>query len=191
MIFKPKVKGKFKQFSQSAVVLSLLAVMGVTSLQFSTQVRAASTTVLVAEMPYFVKIGDYDIIETTGKSLNAMFDLSKYNKSTLNATSNYIAYYKIDKEETSGITWSTYKNIWHTKKWNGDVRDYESKSGYLFDYQALATKNTKAARGTGQKNFKHYKTNISATKKDYVGNGKIGTLHYFCIDAGTKTGDAL
>lgn len=191
MIFKPKVKGKFKQFFQSAVVLLLLTVMGVASLQFSTQVRAASTTVLVAEMPYFVKIGDYDIIETTGKSLNAMFDLSKYNKSTLNATSNYIAYYKIDKEKSSSITWSTYINIWHTKKWNGDVRDYKSKSGYLFDYQALATKNTKAATGTGQKNFKHYKTNISATKKDYVGNGKIGTLHYFCIDAGTQTGDAL
>ena len=42
MIFKPKVEGKFKQFFQSVVVLSLLAVMGITSLQFSTQVKAAS-----------------------------------------------------------------------------------------------------------------------------------------------------
>lgn len=191
MIFKPKVKEKFKQFFQSAVVLSMLTVMGITSLQFSTQVKAASTTVLDRDMDYFVTIGDYEITETTGKKLNAMFDLSKYNKSTLDATSNYIAYYKIDKEKSSSKTWSTYVNIWHTTPWRGDVRGYKSKSGYLFDYQALATKNTKAATGTGQKNFKYYKTNISDTKKDYVGNGKIGTLHYFCIDDGTPTGDAL
>ena len=76
MIFKPKVKGKFKQFFQSAVVLSMLTVMGITSLQFSTQVKAASSdTVLSDGMEDFVKIGDYDIIETTGKNLNAMFDL--------------------------------------------------------------------------------------------------------------------
>lgn len=99
MIFKPKVKGKFKQFFQSAVVLSLLAVMGVTSFQFATNVKAASSdTVLFDNMSYFVTIGDYKIIETTGKKLNSMFDISKYNKSTLNATSNYIAYYKIDKK---------------------------------------------------------------------------------------------
>lgn len=102
MIFKPKVKGKFKQFFQSAVVLSLLAVMGVTSLQFSTQVKAASSdTVLKDNMSHFVKIGDYVITETTGKKLNSMFDLSKHNKSTLNATSNYIAYYKIDKRKVA------------------------------------------------------------------------------------------
>lgn len=43
MIFKPKVKGKFKQFFQSVVVLSMLTVMGITSLQFSTDVKAASS----------------------------------------------------------------------------------------------------------------------------------------------------
>lgn len=192
MIFKPKVKVKFKQFFQSAVVLSMLTVMGITSLQFSTQVKAASSdTVLSDGMEDFVHIGDYDIIETTGKSLNVMFDLSKHNKSTLDATSNYIAYYKIDKEETSGITWSTYKNIWHTTKWKGNVSNYKSKYGYLFDYQSLATKNTKPVKGTGQKNFKYYKRHLKDTKKDYVGNGKIGTLHYFCIDDGTPTGVAL
>lgn len=191
MIFKPKVKGKFKQFFQSAVVLSLLAVMGVTSFQFATNVKAASSdTVLFDNMSYFVTIGDYKIIETTGKKLNSMFDISKYNKSTLNATSNYIAYYKIDKKKSSSITWSTYKNIWHTTPWRGDVRDYESKPGYLFDYQTLATKNTKAAKGTGQKTFYHF-TKTYEGSKDYVGNGKIGTLHYFCIDDGTPTGDAL
>lgn len=192
MIFKPKVKGKFKQFFQSAVVLSMLTVMGITSLQFSTQVKAASSdTVLSDGMEDFVKIGDYDIIETTGKNLNAMFDLSKHNKSTLNATSNYIAYYKIDKEKSSNKTWSTYMNIWHTTPWKGDVRGYKSKPGYFFDYQALATKNTKSAKGTGQKNFKYYKRHLKDSKRDYVGNGKIGTLHYFCIDDGTPTGDAL
>lgn len=191
MIFKPKVKGKFKQFFQSAVVLSLLAVMGVTSFQFATNVKAASSdTVLSDGMDHFVTIGDYKITEATGETLNKMFDISKHNKSTLNATSNYIAYYKIDKKKSSSITWSTYKNIWHTKKWNGDVRDYKSKSGYLFDYQTLATKNTKAAKGTGQKTFYHF-TKTYGKAKDYIGNGKIGTLHYFCIDAGTKTGDAL
>lgn len=192
MIFKPKVEGKFKQFFQSVVVLSLLAVMGITSLQFSTQVKAASsdTNTLDEDMSHFVTIGEYKIIETTGNKLNSMFDLSKHNKSTLNATSNYIAYYKIDKEETSGITWSTYKNIWHTVAWKGNVTNYKSKPGYLFDYQSSATKNTKPAKGTGQKNFKYF-TKTYGKAKDYVGNGKIGTLHYFCIDDGTPTGDAL
>lgn len=52
-------------------------------------------------MHYFVKIGDYDIIETTGDILNDMFDLT----SELNADRQYIAYYKIDRKKTGTMGW--------------------------------------------------------------------------------------
>lgn len=41
---------------------------------------------------------------------------------------------------------------------------------------------------TGKKTFYHYKTNVNDKSKTSVGSGKIGTLHYFCIDEDTVTG---
>lgn len=108
MIFKPKVKQKLKNFLVRAPIITALALVCLTSVP--TQTNAAdSKTTLKPEMHYFVKIGDYDIIETTGENLNEMFDIKANNKSELNPDRQYIAYFKIDRKKTGTMGWHIKK----------------------------------------------------------------------------------
>ena len=201
MIFKPKVKQKLKKFFVRAPIIIALTLACLTSVPAQTN-AADSKTTLWGKMPYFVKIGDYDIIETTGGNLNKMFDIKANNKSELNPDRQYIAYYKIDKKKTGTIGWHTEYEYWHTKPWNSN-QNYNGKpipnvptsnaaakqrSDYIFGYQVNTARTTKAVPNTGKKTFYHYKTNVNDKSKASVGSGMIGTLHYFCIDEDTVTG---
>ena len=193
MIFKQKLK----KFLVRAPIITALALVCLVSVP--TQADAADSKVtLDKKMEYFVKIGDYDIIETTGENLNKMFDF----KSELNSKRNYIAYYKIDRKKTGTMGWHTEYEYWHTKPWNSN-QYYNGKpipnvptsnaaakqrSDYIFGYQVNTSKTTKAVPNTGKKTFYHFKKNLDDQTKTSVGSGKIGTLHYFCIDEDTVTG---
>ena len=155
MIFKPKVKQKLKNFLVRAPIITALALVCLTSVP--TQTNAAdSKTTLKPEMHYFVKIGDYDIIETTGDILNDMFDLT----SELNADRQYIAYYKIDRKKTGTMGWHTEYEYWHAKPWNSN-QYYNGKpipnvptsnaaakqrSDYIFGYQVNTSKTAYSAK---------------------------------------------
>ena len=201
MIFKPKVKQKLKNFLVRAPIITALALACLTYVPMQTN-AADSNVTLDESMRYFVKIGNYDIIETTGKTLNEMFDLKANNKSELNPDRQYIAYYKIDKKKTGTMGWHTEYEYWHTKPWNSN-KYYNGKlipnvptsnaaakqrSDYIFGYQVNTSKTSKAVPNTGKKTFYHFKKNLDDKSKTSVGSGKIGTLHYFCIDADTVTG---
>ena len=195
MIFKPKVKQKVNQFFVKMPVFMLLALVCL----IGHPARAEAKTVLEPYMTHFVKIGEYDIIETSGEYLNKMFDIKANNKSELNDDRQYIAYYKIDKQKTSKISWSTYYNYWHSEKWGESVPTKDkaaSWSGYIFGYQVKDTSNSKHVPNTGKKTFYHYKPNVNDKSKKHVGysdDGRtmIGTLHYFSVDSDTVTGKKL
>ncbi len=195
MIFKPKVKQKVNQFFAKMPVFMLLALVCLVG----HPTRAEAKTTLIPNMDKFVKIGEYDIIETSGKKLNDMFDIKANNKSELNDDRQYIAYYKIDKQKTSKTSWSTYYNYWHSEKWGESVptKDKASSwSGYIFGYQVKDTSNSKHVPNTGKKTFYHYKPNVNDKSKKHVGysdDGRtmIGTLHYFSVDSDTVTGKKL
>lgn len=196
MIFKPKVKQKLKKFLVRAPIITVLALACLTSIP--TQTNAAESKVTLKEdMHKFAKIGDYDIIETTGDILNAMFDF----KSELNPKRQYIAYYKIDTKKTGTTGWHTEYEYWHTKPWNSNqyyngklipnvptsIAAAKQRSDYIFGYQVNTSKTTKAVPNAGKKTFYHY-TKVYGKAKTSVGSGMIGTLHYFCIDEDTVTG---
>lgn len=196
MIFKPKVKQKLKKFFVRAPILAALTLVCLTNIP--TQTKAADSKATLEEnMPYFVKIGDYDIIYTTGDTLNAMFDF----KSELNSKRNYIAYYKIDTKKTGTTGWHTEYEYWHTKPWNSNqyyngkpipnvptsIAAAKQRSDYIFGYQVNTSKTTKAVPNAGKKTFYRY-TKVYGKAKTSVGSGKIGTLHYFCTDDDTVTG---
>ena len=191
MIFKQKVN----QFFAKMPVFMLLALMCL----IGHPTRAEAKTVLEPDMHKFVKIGEYDIIETSGKILNEMFDIKANNKSELKDDRQYIAYYKIDKQKTSTTSWSTYYNYWHSEKWGESVPMKDkaaSWSGYIFGYQVKDSSNSKHVPNTGKKTFYHYKTNVNDKSKKHVGysdDGRtmIGTLHYFSVDSDTVTGKKL
>ena len=65
MIFKPKVKPKIRKLMTRAPIFLLLALVCLTG--HPARADAAEDTVLKPNMQHFVKIGDYDIIETSGK----------------------------------------------------------------------------------------------------------------------------
>lgn len=201
MIFKPKVKQKLKKFLVRAPILMFLAVVCLTGHPARAD-AADSKTTLHEDMPHFVKIGDYDIIETLGENLNEMFDIKANNKSELSPDRQYIAYFKIDRKKTGTMGWHTEYEYWHTKPWNSN-QYYNGKlipnvptsnaaakqrSDYIFGYQVNTSKTTKAVSNTGKKTFYHYKTNVNDKHKASVDSGMIGTLHYFCIDEDTVTG---
>ena len=117
MIFKPKVKQNASKFLARFPLFLFLALVCLVG----HPARAEAKTVLKPDMPNFVTIGEYDIIMTSGENLNKMFDIKANNKSELNDDRQYIAYYKIDKQKTSKISWSTYYNYWHSEKW---LKDY-------------------------------------------------------------------
>lgn len=192
MIFKPKVKQKLKNFLVRAPIITALALACLISVPAQTN-AAESKTTLWGKMPYFVKIGDYDIIETTGENLNSMFDMKVGKQKELNPDRQYIAYYKIDRKKTGTMGWHTEYEYWHTKPWNSN-QYYNGKpipnvptsnaaakqrSDYIFGYQVNTSKTTKAVSNTGKKTFYHYKTNVTDKSKTSVGSGMIGTLHYF------------
>lgn len=196
MIFKPKVRQKLKKFFVRAPIIIALALACLTSVP--TQAKAADSKVTLKEdMHKFAKIGDYDIIETTGDILNAMFDF----KSELNPKRQYIAYYKIDTKKTGTTGWHTEYEYWHTKPWNSNRYAYghlipnvptsiaaaKQRSDYIFGYQVNTSKTTKAVPNAGKKTFYRY-TKVYEKAKTSVGSGMIGTLHYFCIDDDTVTG---
>lgn len=201
MIFKPKVKQKLKNFLVRAPIITALAVMCLTNVPMQTN-AADSMTTLTPTMDHFVKIGNYDIIETTGKTLNEMFDIKAHNKSELNHDRQYIAYFKIDKKKTGTMGWHTEYEYWHTKSWNSNqyyngkpipnvptsIAAAKQRSDYIFGYQVNTSKATKAVPNTGKKTFYHYKRHFNDKSKTSVGSGKIGTLHYFCTDEDTVTG---
>lgn len=119
MIFKPKVKQKLKKFLVRAPILMFLAVVCLTGHPARAD-AADSKTTLHEDMPHFVKIGDYDIIETLGENLNEMFDIKANNKSELSPDRQYIAYFKIDRKKTGTMGWHTEYEYWHTKPWNSN-----------------------------------------------------------------------
>lgn len=201
MIFKPKVRQKLKNFLVRAPIITALALACLTHVPMQTN-AADSRTTLTPTMDHFVKIGNYDIIETTGKTLNEMFDIKAHNKSELNHDRQYIAYFKIDRKKIGTMGWHTEYEYWHTKPWNSN-QYYNGKpipnvptsnaaakqrSDYIFGYQVNTSKTTKAVPNTGKKTFYHFKKNLDDKSKTSVGSGKIGTLHYFCIDEDTVTG---
>lgn len=176
MIFKPKVTQKVNQFFVKIPVFMLLALVCLVG----HPARAEAKTTLTENMDKFVKIGEYDIIMTSGKKLNDMFDIKAHNKSELNDDRQYIAYYKIDKQKTSKISWSTYYNYWHSEKWGESVptRDKAASwSGYIFGYQVNNTSNSKHVPNTGKKTFYHYKTNVNDNSKKHVGYSNDGQHH--------------
>lgn len=197
MIFKPKVRQKLKNFLVRAPIITALALACLTHVPMQTD-AAESKATLDEEMDHFVTIGDYDIIYTTGETLNAMFDFT----SELNPKRNYIAYYKIDTKKTGMTGWHTEYEYWHTKPWNSNQSAYghlipnvptsiaaaKQRSDYIFGYQVNTSKATKAVPNTGKKTFYHYKRHFNDKSKTSVGSGKIGTLHYFCTDEDTVTG---
>lgn len=197
MIFKPKVKQKVRNLLVRALILTALALVCLTHVPTQTD-AAESKATLDEEMDHFVTIGDYDIIYTTGETLNAMFDFT----SELNPKRNYIAYYKIDTKKTGMTGWHTEYEYWHTKPWNSNQSAYghlipnvptsiaaaKQRSDYIFGYQVNTSKATKAVPNTGKKTFYHYKRHFNDKSKTSVGSGKIGTLHYFCTDEDTVTG---
>lgn len=99
MIFKPKVKQKLKNFLVRAPIITALALACLISVPMRAD-AADSNITLRDNMTNFVKIGNYDIIETTGENLNKMFDIKAHNKSELNTDRHYIAYFKIDRKKT-------------------------------------------------------------------------------------------
>lgn len=102
MIFKQKLK----KFLVRAPIIIALTLACLTSVPTQTN-AAESKTTLWGKMPYFVKIGDYDIIETTGENLNSMFDMKVGKQKELNPDRQYIAYYKIDRKKTGTMGWHT------------------------------------------------------------------------------------
>ena len=201
MIFKPKVKQKLKKFLVRAPIITALALACLTSIPTQTN-AAESKTTLTPTMDHFVKIGDYDIIETTGDKLNEMFDMKVGSQKELNPDRQYIAYFKIDRKKTGTKGWHTEYEYWHTKPWNSN-QYYNGKpipnvptsnaaakqrSDYIFGYQVNTSKTTKAVPNTGKKTFYHFKKNLDDKHKTSVDSGMIGTLHYFCIDEDTVTG---
>lgn len=200
MIFKPKVKQKIKSFLVRAPILATLALVCLTGHPARAD-AADSKTTLAPKMDHFIKIGDYDIIETTGDKLNEMFDMKVGKQKELNPDRQYIAYYKIDKKKTGTMGWHTEYEYWHTKPWNLSTSyngklipnvpktkaEAKQRSDYIFGYQVNTSKTTSAVPNTGKKTFYNYKTNVN-DKKQSVDSGMIGTLHYFCIDADTVTG---
>lgn len=108
MIFKPKVKQKLKKFFVRAPIITALALACLTGHPARAD-AADSKTTLHEDMPHFVKIGDYDIIETLGENLNEMFDIKANNKSELNPDRQYIAYFKIDRKKTGTMGWHIKK----------------------------------------------------------------------------------
>lgn len=108
MIFKPKVRQKLKKFFVRAPIIATLALACLT--WYPARANAAdSKATLDEDMQNFVKIGDYDIIETLGENLNEMFDIKANNKSELNPDRQYIAYFKIDRKKTGTMGWHIKK----------------------------------------------------------------------------------
>lgn len=212
MIFKPKVKQKFKSFLVRAPIITALTLVCLTHVP--TQANAAEDkTVLKPYMDKFVRIGEYDIIETTGEKLNTMFELKVGSQKELNPKRQYIAYFKIDKKKTGTTGWHTEYQYWHGEKWFSD-QSYNGKpipnvpttkaaakqrSDYIFGYQVNTSKTTKATPNTGKKTFYYYKTTTDTqVKRSFVGYfdkqhtiPMIGTLHYFSVDKDTASGKAL
>ena len=73
------------------LVFALLVILG-----SARSVRAETT--LEENMTGFVKIGDYDAIEASGRTLNQLFD---FKGKDLPDDRQYIAYYQIDKKKES------------------------------------------------------------------------------------------
>ena len=137
-------------------------------------------------MHEFVKIGDYDIIQTKGKYLKEMFDL---NTSSIKDSRQYIAYFKIDKKASSGHTWSTYYSYWHTKAWTDycvpKIENAKNKDGYLWGYYVEGSRKTS---GAGKATFTGSYSKVYKGTKISMSSGQVGTLHYFCTDSDTTTG---
>lgn len=180
-----KVKGALAR----APVLLLLMIM----IAVCNPIRADAEETLDRDMPGFVKIGDYDVIQTNGRNLNAMFDYT----AKLPENKQYIAYFKIDKKKSSSIYWYTYKEYWHTKPLYTKVNGVDNTNNPGVPTEANAKKNgvfnivdvrNPSKSGGGKKTFYNYSKTKGGTQTS-VGNGKVGTLHYFCTDAGTPTGD--
>lgn len=194
MKFKPKIKVSWKRVLAVTQIACMLATTCLASLPQKEVTQAAtakSEGYLEDDMPAFMEIGGFEIIKTNGEWLRKMFPSA--SKSIIKDKSQYIAYVSIDKLRSSAHSWRTQKQYWHSTPWT-DLRvpskasDGKNKD-VLFKYTPGETPTAEKGKIDIKAGTK-YRYGKDASWK-YVPSGKIGTLHYFCTDEGTKTGDAF
>lgn len=172
-------------------------------------VRAqADDVALEKDMDHFVKYitGKQDkyVIETNGKYLKKMF--KKSNGSSISGVkdkSQYFAYFKVDDAASASAqrenkTWNTLIEYWHAKPFatnsKGDIRIPDGTPKQPLDKNGVVFKINVAdgekGTGCGKASFSRYRYSTTGSWHT-VSRGYTGTLHYFCIDDGTKAGNAL
>lgn len=165
-----------------APVLVLLLLMGVICLPTSVKAEEA-TQALKVNMRSFTTVGSYNAIETNGEHLNQMFD---FKNGKLDEKRQYIAWYSIDRQKTSTISWSTKTVYLHANSWG--TTTYKEDSNKKEDIVLkLELKGSNATPGAGKLTFYSYSSVYEGTHQS-VGSGKVGTLFYFCVDPDTSTG---
>lgn len=169
---------KFHQVLARAPVFLLLALAFLLCKPMPAQAKQEPLSQNMKEFQY---VQCYNAIQTKGKVLNKMFD---YDYS-LDEKKQYIAVYMIDKEKSSDISWYTHTLYAHKQPWGTVIPD--DKSDVLFKLDLSKTSNSKTS---GKLAFYHYRKTAD-DPISYVGDGKVGTLFYFCTDTGTTYGDAI
>lgn len=171
-------------------------------------VRAQADDVALKEdMDHFVKYitGEQEklVIETNGKYLKKMF--KKSNGSSISGVKNksqYFAYFKVDDAASASAqrankTWNMLIEYWHAKPFatnsKGDIRIQDGTPKQPLDKNGVVFKINVAdgekGTGCGKASFSRYRYSTTGSWHT-VSRGYTGTLHYFCIDDGTKAGNA-
>lgn len=179
MIFKPKVKQKLKKFFVRAPIITALALACLTGHPARAD-AAVPEQALDQNMNTFKHVSDYRMIQTNGKYLNEMFGCK------LPDDWQYVAYFTIDKKKKASVYWSTSYEYWHGKKWGESIpRDARSREDYINGYSVSGSSGNKEK---GNFTFYSFRETYQG-KKQSVGSGMVGTLHYFNTDQDkTKTG---
>ena len=169
---------KFHRVLARAPVFLLLALAFLLLKPMSTQAKQEPLRQNMTEFKY---VQCYNAIQTNGKTLNSMFD---YDYS-LDEKKQYIAIYMIDKKKSSDIGWYTHTLYAHKQPWGTVIPDDQSDVLFKLDLSKKSKSKT-----FGKVGFYHYSDKYGG-RKNYVGDGKVGTLFYFCTDTGTTYGDAI
>lgn len=174
---KPQLN-KLQRLLARAPVFLLLALAFLLLKPMSTQAKQEP---LRQNMKEFKYVQCYNAIQTNGKVLNRMLD---YDYS-LDEDRQYIAVYMIDKKKSSDIGWYTHTLYAHKQPWGTVIPDDQSDVLFKLDLSKKSKSKT-----FGKVGFYYYKETAKGAKK-YVGDGKVGTLFFFCTDTGTTYGDAI
>lgn len=145
--------------------------------------RAQADTTLEKDMPEFVSVKSYNVIQTNGNYLNQMFSCNLPEKK------QYLAYFTVDTEKTSDWYWYTYQEYWHTYPLNNAVPERDVSRYGVFN--VVNVQNQGKDNNSGKFTFTgSYQTSVGGSTQ-WVPSGGTGTLHYFCTDSGTPTGEVF